>query len=231
MLFSQVHNMASKHVERLRSTMPQLLTRPCTRRLLAATAALTLLGLLVLLQPGLRYHVLQWSHPDQLWSSSAHCKAMASSKNGMCRFQYTVTDWDGNEVLACDASLCAGQQHLQHMADPVYPQQRWSAFHEALYHQKIKSKAILGWLHQAHTTFVKLLTQEQHRLGVFGSVGEIGVHMGKFFAPIAGFALEDEIAMAIDLFEDQNSNYDKSGASFCCWTFTAANKNASQPLH
>jgi hypothetical protein len=48
-------------------------------------------------------------------------------------------------------------------------------------------------------------------LSVFGAVGEIGVHHGKFFMPIAGYALQEESAVALDLFEDQSQNFDGSG--------------------
>lgn len=59
--------------------------------------------------------------------------------------------------------------------------------------------------------FVKSLSAKQHELGIFGSVGEIGVHHGKFLIPIVGNALAGEPAIAIDLFEDQSSNVDTSG--------------------
>lgn len=58
---------------------------------------------------------------------------------------------------------------------------------------------------------MKALTAKQHELGIFGSVGEIGVHHGKFLIPIIGNALAGEPAVALDLFEDQSSNVDVSG--------------------
>jgi hypothetical protein len=42
-------------------------------------------------------------------------------------------------------------------------------------------------------------------------VGEIGVHHGKFFIPIAGNALQAEPAIAMDLFDNQGANVDASG--------------------
>lgn len=59
--------------------------------------------------------------------------------------------------------------------------------------------------------FVRQLSRYQHQLGIFGSVGEIGVHHGKFLMPIVGNALTGEPAVAIDLFEDQQTNVDASG--------------------
>jgi hypothetical protein len=46
---------------------------------------------------------------------------------------------------------------------------------------------------------------------VFGAVGENGVHHGKFLMPIVGYALQEEPAVAMDLFEDQSQNVDGSG--------------------
>lgn len=59
--------------------------------------------------------------------------------------------------------------------------------------------------------YVRALTELQHNISVFGAVGEIGVHHGKFLMPIVGFALEEEPAIAMDLFEDQKQNIDGSG--------------------
>lgn len=59
--------------------------------------------------------------------------------------------------------------------------------------------------------YVKAFTRKQHELGIFGAVGEIGVHHGKFLIPIVGSALAGEPAIAMDLFENQQSNLDKSG--------------------
>jgi hypothetical protein len=59
--------------------------------------------------------------------------------------------------------------------------------------------------------YVRALSEFQHHLGLFGAVGEVGVHHGKFFMPIAGYALRAEPAVAMDLFEDQSANFDQSG--------------------
>jgi hypothetical protein len=64
---------------------------------------------------------------------------------------------------------------------------------------------------------VKALTAKQHELGLYGAVGEIGVHHGKFLIPIIGNALAGEPAVALDLFEDQSGNVDTSGASAKNW--------------
>lgn len=59
--------------------------------------------------------------------------------------------------------------------------------------------------------YVKTFTAKQHEMGIFGAVGEIGVHHGKFLIPIVGNALVEEPAVALDLFEDQAANIDTSG--------------------
>jgi hypothetical protein len=60
-------------------------------------------------------------------------------------------------------------------------------------------------------SIVKAVTAKQHALGIYGAVGEIGVHHGKFLIPIVGNALSSEPAVALDLFEDQTGNVDTSG--------------------
>jgi len=47
--------------------------------------------------------------------------------------------------------------------------------------------------------------------GVFGSIGEVGVHHGLFFGALASVARVHEHLWAIDLFENQHLNTDKSG--------------------
>ena len=58
---------------------------------------------------------------------------------------------------------------------------------------------------------VARLTRYQHDAEIFGTVGEIGVHHGKFTAAISGFASEDEVTVAVDLFSHQEQNVDGSG--------------------
>lgn len=45
----------------------------------------------------------------------------------------------------------------------------------------------------------------------FGNILEIGVHHGKSFIPMILLLKENEIAIAVDVFEDQQFNYDGSG--------------------
>ena len=61
--------------------------------------------------------------------------------------------------------------------------------------------------------FLQLLTQLQHdRLGIYGSIAEIGVHHGRFTGFLYVQAKETEKLVAADLFEEkQNENVDFSG--------------------
>ena len=44
-----------------------------------------------------------------------------------------------------------------------------------------------------------------------GNILEIGVHHGKSFIPMTTLLRNNEIAVAVDVFEDQQFNYDNSG--------------------
>lgn len=58
---------------------------------------------------------------------------------------------------------------------------------------------------------LSLLTRAQHKLGIQGALGEIGVHHGKFFVGLAHLALEHEKLYACDVFGEQKLNLDGSG--------------------
>ncbi|EIE18034.1 hypothetical protein COCSUDRAFT_8410, partial [Coccomyxa subellipsoidea C-169] len=68
-----------------------------------------------------------------------------------------------------------------------------------------------GWMMPEHVLYVFLLTSRQHEKGIYGCVAEIGVHHGKFWLSISGFADKKEPVVAIDLFHNQVSNFDHSG--------------------
>ena len=79
------------------------------------------------------------------------------------------------------------------------------------YLNAISNHEIDGWLTRTNIYMVAYLTQVQHHISVYGSVGEIGVHHGKFTIPIVGFADSEERAIAVDLFSMQDQNTDGSG--------------------
>lgn len=67
-----------------------------------------------------------------------------------------------------------------------------------------------GWLSHYSARFISDLILCQKRKGVTGAFGEIGVHHGKLFI-LLQLATEDSWGFAIDIFEDQHLNIDKSG--------------------
>jgi hypothetical protein len=69
-----------------------------------------------------------------------------------------------------------------------------------------------GWLRPGASDAIVLLSKEQRRLGLVGSVAEIGVHHGKLFILLYLLTREGETAVAIDLFSHQELNIDNSGA-------------------
>jgi hypothetical protein len=70
---------------------------------------------------------------------------------------------------------------------------------------------IEGWIHPFTAMIIFYLARFQTNEHINGNMAEIGVHCGKSFLPIY-FALgANEIAIAIDVFEDQQYNFDKSG--------------------
>lgn len=68
-----------------------------------------------------------------------------------------------------------------------------------------------GWLEPHSAQFIALLSRIQQDAGVTGSVGEIGVHHGKLFILLLLTSGGRDKAFAIDVFEEQQLNVDKSG--------------------
>ena len=70
---------------------------------------------------------------------------------------------------------------------------------------------IQGWMHECSGFLVAWLTRTQIDMDVFGSVGEIGVHHGKFFLALTTSASPAEVFWAVDVFAKQHLNPDRSG--------------------
>jgi len=71
---------------------------------------------------------------------------------------------------------------------------------------------IHGWMHFFHFTAINVFDAVQRKLCISGSLGEIGIHHGKFFLALASHAAKNEKVLAIDLFETmQELNVDGSG--------------------
>ncbi|MCW0234839.1 MAG: class I SAM-dependent methyltransferase [Ferrovibrio sp.] len=73
-------------------------------------------------------------------------------------------------------------------------------------------RRIGGWLFPYSARFIDSLLDLQLESGVQGAVGEIGVHHGKLFLLLALGRRPGESAFAIDVFDDQHLNLDRSGA-------------------
>jgi hypothetical protein len=68
-----------------------------------------------------------------------------------------------------------------------------------------------GWLSPFTAAAIAHLLVEQSRAGLRGDVCEIGVHHGKLFLVLATALMDDERAVAVDVFADQDKNLDGSG--------------------
>jgi hypothetical protein len=72
-------------------------------------------------------------------------------------------------------------------------------------------EGIEGWLSRVDAEIIRTVLSYQNELELFGSVAEIGVHHGKCFIELCLGLGPGERAYAIDVFEDQHLNLDKSG--------------------
>lgn len=72
-------------------------------------------------------------------------------------------------------------------------------------------KTVEGWLTPGAIALVTTVHEIQEEAGVAGSVGEIGVHHGKFFILLYLLGGREEPAVAVDLFARQERNRDSSG--------------------
>jgi hypothetical protein len=73
------------------------------------------------------------------------------------------------------------------------------------------SRKIHGWMTADAALLVKVISEAQVDAGTKGSVGEIGVHHGRLFILLCLLAQPNERAFAIDIFEAQELNVDRSG--------------------
>ncbi|OFJ55416.1 class I SAM-dependent methyltransferase [Mycolicibacterium grossiae] len=68
-----------------------------------------------------------------------------------------------------------------------------------------------GFMDRHVLTMVAIIDSVQRERGVRGGVAEIGVHQGKFFIGLHLLQRRSEKSVAIDVFDDQELNIDKSG--------------------
>lgn len=73
------------------------------------------------------------------------------------------------------------------------------------------SKTVAGWLARVDGEIFVEVMRHQREQGLAGAVAEIGVHHGRSFIALCLGLQPGEMAYAIDIFEDQAKNLDRSG--------------------
>lgn len=91
-----------------------------------------------------------------------------------------------------------------------------------------RHQEVQGWLEEIAARATDMLLQAQTSLGLHGDVLEIGVHHGRYFLILANGLVDDEIAVAVDLFDDQGANLTRSGRG--SWTHLVWNAARFAPL-
>jgi hypothetical protein len=72
-------------------------------------------------------------------------------------------------------------------------------------------KNVQGWLQRVDAEIIGSILEFQDRERIAGGCVEIGVHHGKSFIPLCLALRADELALCIDIFDDQSGNLDSSG--------------------
>lgn len=72
-------------------------------------------------------------------------------------------------------------------------------------------RGIQGWFQRIDAEICSILLAFQKAHDIVGGCCEIGVHHGKSFIPLCLSLTAHELALCIDIFEDQTGNLDKSG--------------------
>ena len=68
-----------------------------------------------------------------------------------------------------------------------------------------------GWLYPDVVSVITNIVQAQNKFNIKGHIGEIGVHHGKLFILLYLLSRQSEKALAVDIFDKQHLNIDKSG--------------------
>ncbi len=72
-------------------------------------------------------------------------------------------------------------------------------------------REVEGWIEPGALAVTTLLDRLQVAAGVRGGLAEIGVHHGRYFIALRLLARSGERTLALDIFEDQHLNLDRSG--------------------
>lgn len=76
-----------------------------------------------------------------------------------------------------------------------------------------KFDKIEGWFDKPIINILDCINDYQKQNAIKGNIAEIGVYHGKSFVPLYLLAGNGESVLAVDVFEDQQFNYDGSGAN------------------
>lgn len=128
----------------------------------------------------------------------------------VCQFDSHYQSWNGQQYSFCDKKMCKGRDKVHNLTSS-----QDSALIETIlnrfgsntllsYLSSVDDGSIEGWLQPIHVRLIFDLTFHQHSMGIYGTVGEIGLYKGKFFFGIAGFAHKREPVLGIDLFGDHH---------------------------
>ncbi len=72
-------------------------------------------------------------------------------------------------------------------------------------------KAIEGWLQPSVLWALRVVVEFHEEQAISGDICEIGIHHGRFFLALENAARSGEECVAIDVFENQDRNVDRSG--------------------
>ena len=78
-------------------------------------------------------------------------------------------------------------------------------------YSRVGRKTVGGWFQRIDAEIFSTILAYQTSRGILGCCCEIGVHHGKSFIPLCLSLRNEELAVCIDLFEDQSKNLDQSG--------------------
>lgn len=70
---------------------------------------------------------------------------------------------------------------------------------------------VQGWCNHRIFSFLKYISDVQKANQITGGACEIGVHHGKFFIGLHNLITQGELSLALDIFDNQKLNIDKSG--------------------
>lgn len=111
----------------------------------------------------------------------------------------TFKAWDGQYHVACGLTADC-EPDLPFATQPNASAPKYTERNVDLYMEAVRSKRIEGAMMEQQPNVTQKLTAFQHRLGLYGAVGEIGVHMGLYFTSLAVHAAVTEPLVACDLF-------------------------------